>query len=61
MTLVSFQKTECFTVTSTGTLSVSATLNVVGEIIPFTTLTNSVLQIPSEIPKQRALFFCWSI
>ncbi|MEK6823803.1 MAG: tetratricopeptide repeat protein, partial [Nanoarchaeota archaeon] len=50
-------KTECFTVTSTGTLSVSATLNVVGEIIPFTTLTNSVLQIPVGNSKTACAIF----
>ncbi len=50
-------KTECFTITSTGTLSVNADLDVVGEIVPFTTLTNSVLQIPVQNSKSACAVF----
>ncbi len=50
-------KTECFTVASTGTLSLTANLNVVGEISPFTTLTNSVLQIPVQNSKSACAIF----
>ncbi|MEK6845010.1 MAG: tetratricopeptide repeat protein, partial [Nanoarchaeota archaeon] len=50
-------KTECFTVASTGTLSVNANLNVLGEIIPFTNLTNSVLQIPVGTSKSACAVF----
>ena len=39
-------KTECFVVTNTGTLIVNVALNVLNEIVPFTALTNSALQIP---------------
>ena len=50
-------KTECFTVTSTGTLSVTASLNVLEEIIPFTTLTNSILQVPVGNSKTACAIF----
>ena len=50
-------KTECFTVASTGTLAVNANLNVLGEIIPFTKLTNSVLQVPTGNSKSSCAIF----
>src|SRR3989338_2810290 len=50
-------KTECFTVASTGTLSVNANLNVLGEIIPFTKLIDSVLQIPTGNSKSSCAVF----
>ncbi len=50
-------KTECFTITSTGTLSLTANLNAVGEIIPFTSLTNSVLNIPVQNSKSACAVF----
>jgi len=50
-------KTECFTISSTGTLSVSANLNTLGEIIPFTSLTNSVLNIPVAQSKTACAIF----
>src|SRR3990167_10576082 len=50
-------KTECFTVASTGTLAVNVNLNVLGEIIPFTKLTNSVLQVPTGNSKSSCAIF----
>ena len=50
-------KTECFIVINTGTLSVNANLNVVGEIIPYAHLTNSALQIPVGNSKTACAVF----
>ncbi|MDP2672260.1 MAG: tetratricopeptide repeat protein, partial [Nanoarchaeota archaeon] len=50
-------KTECFTVTSIGTLSITITLNTLGQIPPFTTLTNSVLNVPVAQSKTSCAIF----
>src|SRR3989338_5179307 len=50
-------KIECFTVANTGTKTVNTNLNVLGEIIPFTKLTNSVLQIPTGNSKSSCAIF----
>ena len=50
-------KTECFTVASTGTLGVTTNLNVLGNITSFTSLTNSVLQVPVAQSKTACAIF----
>src|SRR3989338_8322442 len=50
-------KTECFTVANTGTTTVNANLNVLGEIITFVSLTDSVLQVPTGNSKSSCAIF----
>ncbi len=50
-------KTECFTVTNTGWVNIQTSLNVLGQIISFTTLTNSVLSVPVGNSKSACAIF----